>query len=131
MKAAAAVPGRVGAGVSFHGGFLVTDKPDSPHLLVPKIRARFYFAIASDDDRREPSAKDRLKEAFASANAPAEIEVFPNALPGGVSPIEKRQRTRTTGSAPGQRLSRCTRLSSTEQVDSLDSRTRRRDFSAQ
>ena len=53
MKTPAALPDRVGAGASFHGGFLVTDKPNSPHLLAPKISARLYFAIASDDDKRE------------------------------------------------------------------------------
>jgi len=52
MKTAAAVPDRIGAGAVFHGGFLVTEKPTSPHLLAPKIKARLYFAIASDDDKR-------------------------------------------------------------------------------
>src|SRR3984893_10006104 len=52
VKTAAAVPDRIGAGASFHGGGLVTDKPDSPHLLAPKIKARMYFGIASNDDMR-------------------------------------------------------------------------------
>ena len=39
MRTAAAVPDRIGAGASFHGGGLVTDEPDSPHLLVPKMKA--------------------------------------------------------------------------------------------
>jgi len=56
---------------------LVTDKPDSPHLLAPKIHARMYFAIAANDDQRQPDAKDRLKEAFAAAKVPAEIELYP------------------------------------------------------
>jgi carboxymethylenebutenolidase len=77
VKTAAAVPDRVGAGASFHGGGLVTDKPDSPHLLAPKIHARMYFAIAANDDQRQPDAKDRLKEAFAAAKVPAEIELYP------------------------------------------------------
>src|SRR5437588_1423485 len=77
VKTAAALPDRVGAGASFHGGGLVTDKPDSPHLLAPKIRARMYFAIASNDDQRQPDAKDKLREAFAAAKVPAEIEVYP------------------------------------------------------
>ena len=77
VKTAAAVPDRVGAGASFHGGGLVTDKPDSPHLLAPKIKARMYFAIASNDDQRQPDAKDKLREAFAAAKVPAEIEVYP------------------------------------------------------
>jgi carboxymethylenebutenolidase len=70
------VPDRVGAGASFHGGGLVTDKPDSPHLLAPKIKARMYFGIASNDDQRQPDAKDKLKAAFAAAKVPAEIEVY-------------------------------------------------------
>ncbi len=77
LKTAAAVPGRVGAGASFHGGGLVTDKPDSPHLLAPRIKARMYFGIASNDDQRQPDAKDKLKAAFAAASVPAEIEVYP------------------------------------------------------
>jgi len=77
VKTAAAVPNRVGAGASFHGGGLVTDKPDSPHLLAPKIKARMYFGIASNDDQRQPDAKDKLREAFAAAKVPAEIEVYP------------------------------------------------------
>ena len=76
VKTAAALPDRIGAGASFHGGGLVTDKPESPHLLAPKIKARMYFGIASNDDSRQPDAKDKLKEAFAAANVPAEIEVY-------------------------------------------------------
>jgi carboxymethylenebutenolidase len=73
---AAAVPERVGAAGSFHGGNLVTDKPDSPHLLAPKIKASYYFAIAANDDQRQTDAKDKLREAFASAHQPIKIEVY-------------------------------------------------------
>jgi carboxymethylenebutenolidase len=76
VKTCAAAPNRVGAGGSFHGGGLVTDKPDSPHLLASKIKARMYFGIASNDDMRQPDAKDKLKESFAAAHVPAEIEVY-------------------------------------------------------
>jgi carboxymethylenebutenolidase len=76
MLIAAAVPGRVGAAGSFHGGNLVTDKPDSPHLLAPKIKANYYFAIATNDDQRQPDAKDKLREAFDAAKQPARIEVY-------------------------------------------------------
>ena len=89
MKTAAAMPDRVGAGASFHGGFLVTGKPNSPHLLAPKIKARLYFAIASDDDKREPEVKNQLREAFAAAKVHAEIEVYPNALHGWCVPDSK------------------------------------------
>jgi carboxymethylenebutenolidase len=83
------MPDRVGAGASFHGGFLVTDKPNSPHLLAPKIKARLYFAIASDDDKRDPEVKNKLREALAAAKVPAEIEVYPNALHGWCVPDSK------------------------------------------
>jgi len=86
MKTAAVLPNRIGAGASFHGGGLVTDKPDSPHLLASKIRARMYFGIASNDDMRQPDAKDKLKEAFAAAKVPAEIEVYAGALHGWCIP---------------------------------------------
>jgi carboxymethylenebutenolidase len=86
VKTAAAVPNRIGAGASFHGGGLVTDKPDSPHLQAPKIKASMYFGIASNDDERQPDAKDKLKEAFASAHVPAEIEVYAGALHGWCVP---------------------------------------------
>jgi carboxymethylenebutenolidase len=76
VRTAATLPDRIGAGASFHGGGLVTDKPESPHLLAPKIKARMYFGIASDDNERQPDAKGKLKEAFADAKVPAEIEVY-------------------------------------------------------
>jgi carboxymethylenebutenolidase len=77
VRTCATVPDRVGAGASFHGGNLVTDRPDSPHLLAPKIKARMYFGIASNDDMRQPDAKNKLREAFAAAHVQAEIEVYP------------------------------------------------------
>jgi carboxymethylenebutenolidase len=86
VRTAAAVPDRVGAGGSFHGGGLVTDKPDSPHLLASKIKAKMYFGIASNDDMRQPDAKDKLREAFMAANNPAEIEVYSTCLHGWCVP---------------------------------------------
>jgi len=86
VKTAAAVPGRVGAAASFHGGGLVTDKPDSPHLLAPRIKARMYFAIAANDDKQQPDAKQKLKEAFSAAHVAAEIEVYSQAMHGWCVP---------------------------------------------
>ena len=77
VRTAATVPERIGAAASFHGGGLVTDKPDSPHLLAPKIKARMYFGIAANDDQRQPDAKDKLKESFTKAGVPVEVEVYP------------------------------------------------------
>jgi carboxymethylenebutenolidase len=77
MRTAAAVPNRVGAGGTFHGGGLVTKEPDSPHLLIPQMKAQFLIAIAENDDKRDPDSKNVLREAFAQARLPAEIEVYP------------------------------------------------------
>lgn len=82
MRAAAAAPNRIGAGASFHGGGLVTDTPESPHLLVPKIKARYYFGVAANDDERQPDAKTRLDEAFRAVDNPAKIEVYAGTLHG-------------------------------------------------
>ena len=86
MRTAAAVPDRVGAGASFHGGGLVTKNPDSPHLLVPAMKASFLFAVAENDDQREPETKTVLKETYAKANLPAEIEVYAGAAHGWCPP---------------------------------------------
>ena len=86
MRTAAAFPQRIGAAGSFHGGGLATDKPDSPHLLVPKMRARYLIAIAENDDAREPQAKDVLRKAFADARLTAEIEVYAGAQHGWCPP---------------------------------------------
>ncbi|HEX4267486.1 MAG TPA: dienelactone hydrolase family protein [Steroidobacteraceae bacterium] len=86
FKTAARVPGRIAAAATFHGGGLVTDKPDSPHLLVPRIKARMYLAIAASDDAKQPDAKDKLREAFASAHVPAEIEVYAGTIHGWCVP---------------------------------------------
>ena len=82
VRTAAAVPNRVGAGASFHGGGLVTANPDSPHLLAPKIKARMYFGVATNDDMQQPDAKVKLKEAFDAARVPAEVEVYSQAQHG-------------------------------------------------
>jgi len=82
LTAAGTFPGRIAAAASFHGARLVTDKPDSPHLLAPKIKARMYFGVAGSDDARQPDAKVKLKEAFEAAKVPVEVELYPKALHG-------------------------------------------------
>ncbi len=82
VRTAAAVPNRIGAGASFHGGGLVTANPDSPHLLAPKIKGRMYFGIAANDDMQQSDAKTKLKESFDAAKVPAEIEVYSQAQHG-------------------------------------------------
>ena len=86
MRTAAALPDRIGAAASFHGGGLVSDAPDSPHLLVPQMKAHYLFAVAQNDDERQPEAKDVLREAFAKAGLPAEIEVYEGAMHGWCPP---------------------------------------------
>lgn len=76
MRTAAAVADRVGAAGTFHGGGLVTKNADSPHRLIPQMKAQFLIAIAENDDKRDPDSKGVLKSAFAKANLPAEIEVY-------------------------------------------------------
>ena len=82
FKTVAAMNNRVGAGATFHGGGLVTDKPDSPHLLIPKFKARMYLAVAASDDDRQPDAKDKLKAAFAASHVPGEVEVYAGSIHG-------------------------------------------------
>jgi carboxymethylenebutenolidase len=76
FRTAATAADRIGAAATFHGGGLVTDKPDSPHLLIPKMKAEFICCVADNDDQREPTAKDKLKEAFAAAHLKAKVEVY-------------------------------------------------------
>ena len=83
FRTCAQVPDRVGAGATFHGGGLVTDKPNSPHLLAPKIKARMYIAIAASDDMTQPDAKDKLRQAFGSQ---AEVVVYPGSIHGWCVP---------------------------------------------
>jgi carboxymethylenebutenolidase len=80
LRAAAARPERVGAGASFHGIQLATDGPDSPHLLIPRMRAGFLIAIAENDDETDPEARRTLRAAFDDAGLFAEIEVYAGAM---------------------------------------------------
>lgn len=86
MRTAAAVPDRIGAGGSFHGGGLATDREDSPHLLIPQMKASFLIAVAANDDENEPEVKNILRDSFAAANLSAEIEVYEGAMHGWCPP---------------------------------------------
>jgi carboxymethylenebutenolidase len=86
MRTAAALPERIGAGCSFHGGGLTTDKPDSPHLLIPQMKASMLIAIADNDDQKQPESKDILRKAFDEAKLSAEIEVYKGANHGWMPP---------------------------------------------
>jgi carboxymethylenebutenolidase len=76
FRTAGTVPERIGAAATFHGGGLVSDKPDSPHLMISKMKAEVLCAVADNDDKRDPTAKDKLKESFAAAHLTATVEVY-------------------------------------------------------
>jgi carboxymethylenebutenolidase len=86
FRTSAAVPDRIGAVASFHGGGLVTPTPNSPHLQASKTKAQFLIAVAANDDARAPMEKDVLKETFAKANLSAEVEVYTGAAHGWCPP---------------------------------------------
>ncbi|MCB1644733.1 MAG: dienelactone hydrolase family protein [Pseudomonadales bacterium] len=86
MRTAAAVASRVGAAATFHGGGLATDADNSPHLLIPQMKASFLIAIAENDDQKDPVAKQTLRTHFDEAGLPAEIEVYEGALHGWCPP---------------------------------------------
>ncbi len=86
FRTAAAVPDRIGAVASFHGGGLVTTAPNSPHLQAAASKAQFLICIAENDDARSPNDKNVMKETFAKANLQAEIEVYAGAAHGWCPP---------------------------------------------
>jgi carboxymethylenebutenolidase len=82
IRSAAGFPDIVGAAASFHGGGLVTEKDNSPHLLIPRIKANVLIAIASNDDEREPETKDILERTFQREEVIADIQVYEDAFHG-------------------------------------------------
>ena len=86
FRTAAAVPDRVGAIASFHGGGLVTNDPSSPHLQASRTKAQLLIAIAANDDMRAPDEKNVLKDTFAKSGQAAEIEVYTGAAHGWCPP---------------------------------------------
>lgn len=86
FRTAAAIPGRIKAGATFHGGGLVGTQPDSPDKLIPRMKASYLIAIAANDDARAPGDKDALRAAFDTAALPAEIEVYAGTMHGWCPP---------------------------------------------
>lgn len=82
IRLAAALSDRIAAGASFHGGSLVTNRPDSPHLLASDIKAGMLIAIAKNDHDRSPETTSSLRQAFTNAGVEAEIEVYRDAMHG-------------------------------------------------
>jgi carboxymethylenebutenolidase len=86
FRTCATVPDRLGAGATFHGGGLVTKNPNSPHLLVPKMKSHMYIGIAASDDKTQPDAKDVLKTSFEEAHLPAQVHVWEGTIHGWCVP---------------------------------------------
>ena len=86
MRTVAAVPDRLGAGATFHGGGLATDADDSPHLLIPNTTAHMLHCVAANDDENDPEARTTLRDAYAAAGIPAEIEVYDGTMHGWCPP---------------------------------------------
>jgi carboxymethylenebutenolidase len=82
LSAAGIFPDRIAAAASFHGARLATDKPDSPHLLAPKMRGKIYVGIAGIDPHFTEEEKNKLKNALQSAGVKNEVEVYPNVKHG-------------------------------------------------
>jgi carboxymethylenebutenolidase len=82
MRAAAAVPGKVGAAISFHGSQLASGEPDSPHTLAPKIKAQMYFGFAIEDRSMPPEAVEKLKAALEAAHVEYDSELYEGAKHG-------------------------------------------------
>ncbi|HJO12355.1 MAG: dienelactone hydrolase family protein [Gammaproteobacteria bacterium] len=86
VRTTAAVPDRIGAGATFHGGGLVTDADNSPHLLIADTTAHALHCVAANDDERTPEAKNVLRDTYDAAGLPAEIEVYEGAMHGWCPP---------------------------------------------
>ncbi len=86
MRTVAAVPDRLGAGATFHGGGLATDADDSPHLLIPRTTAQMLHCVAANDDEKDPEAKETLRAAYDAADIAAEIEVYAGTMHGWCPP---------------------------------------------
>ena len=86
IRTAGALPERIGAAASFHGGGMVRDTPDSPHLLIAQSKASALHAVAQNDDEKNPQMKIDLARAYEDAGLDAEIEVYEDTLHGWCPP---------------------------------------------
>jgi carboxymethylenebutenolidase len=79
ITAAGAFPDRVAAAISFHGGNLATDAPDSPHLAAPKIKGELYIAAADNDHSYPPEMAAKFEEALDQAGVTYRAETYEGA----------------------------------------------------
>lgn len=82
LRMAAARPDRIAAAASFHGGRLVTDGMDSPHLVLPRVKARLYFGHAVNDQSMPAEAVEKLDAALRAWGGGYASEIYHGALHG-------------------------------------------------
>ena len=90
LRAAAVRPDRIAAAASFHGSNLATDAAESPHLLLPRVRARLYFGHATSDPSMPPEAVGRLEAALRAWGGTFQSDVYDGGLHGWMIPGGKR-----------------------------------------
>ena len=86
LRMAAAVPDKIAAAASFHGGFLVTDKPDSPHKQLQRVKARLYFGHAVEDQSATPQQIATLESALRDWHGAFQSETYEGAKHGWTVP---------------------------------------------
>jgi carboxymethylenebutenolidase len=86
LRIAAAVPDKIAAAASLHGGWLATDSAQSPHLLLPRISARLYFAHADQDSMMPGAEIERLEDALRAWRGAFQSETYKGALHGWTVP---------------------------------------------
>lgn len=86
VSAAATFPDQIKAAASVYGTRLVTDKPDSPHLVARKAKGELYFAFAETDSWVPAEVITALQTALKADGVPAEVEIYPGAIHGFAFP---------------------------------------------
>ncbi|HTV57789.1 MAG TPA: dienelactone hydrolase family protein [Verrucomicrobiae bacterium] len=82
LRITAAFPEKIGAAASFHGGGLFTGAPDSPHTVLPRVKARLYFGHAVDDRSMSAEAIAKFEAALAAWGGKYESETYSGCLHG-------------------------------------------------
>ncbi|MBA2807677.1 dienelactone hydrolase family protein [Streptomyces sp. KM273126] len=82
LRTAGTHPDRVAAAAGFHGAYLATDAPDSPHLLADRVTAELYFGHADQDATNPAEQIDRLDKALTAAGVRHRTEVYAGAHHG-------------------------------------------------
>jgi carboxymethylenebutenolidase len=86
LRTAASRPDRIGAAASFHGGWLYTDAPTSPHTALPKVKGQLYFGHAAEDHSMPKEAIEKFEKALAAWGGKCTSETYQNAHHGWTVP---------------------------------------------